>query len=72
MKRGVELITYYLLDWETCDGAVGHELYDDDYEALCDMEGLVSDPEVVFASVNKVETNGGTLRNIVTIREYER
>lgn len=62
----------YCLDWETQDGAVGHDQYTNDYEALCDMEGLASDPEVVFASVTEFESFDGIICNISKIREFER
>ena len=62
----------YSLDWETRDGASGCERYSDDFEALCDMEELITDPEVIFASVCKTETYGGMVRDVTTIREFER
>jgi len=65
------LIRFYL-DWETIGGASGHECYIDDYEALCDMEELITDPEVVVASVNRIETYGGMVWDVTTIREFER
>ena len=65
------MITYDL-DWETRDGACGRERYTDDFEALCDMEELITDPEVIEASVCKVETYGGMLWGVTTIREFER
>ncbi len=54
------------------DGASGSEHYDDELEALEEMEELTADPGVIFASVVKTETYGGMVRDVTTIREFER
>ena len=54
------------------DGASGSEHYADELEALEEMEELISDPEVIFACVTMTETYGGMVRDVTTIREFER
>ena len=62
----------YSLDWEMRDGASGSEHYADELEALEEMEELITDPEVIFAGVTMTETYGGMVRDVTTIREFER
>ena len=54
------------------DGASGSEHYADELEALEEMEELIADPEVIFAGVTMTETYGGMVRDVTTIREFER